>query len=354
MVKNLFKVILLLVMVTALAGCACQKSMNAYKAYDLNTDWQKGKYVQTKDNFLVLFDASNSMGECYNGVEKLSIALDFMNAMNKTIPDLKLTSGIRAFGTGTCLGKQPTVLTYGMTDYSEAGFAKGLDKITCPGGITPISNSIITGIDDLKDTSGPIAVLLLSDGKTTTMDDIPVAAAKAMKEKYGDRVCIYTVLVGDNAQGKGILEEVAKIGGCGFAVTADSINSDAKMADFVEKIFLAPAPKKDWVLQDTFFDTDKDIIKPEYEPILDEAAQVMKKYPKLMMTVDGHCDIRGTAEYNQDLSERRANAVKDALVARGVDESRMTVTGYGFSKPAAPNDTAANMAKNRRVELHAE
>ena len=74
MVKNLFKVFLLLVMVTALAGCACQKSMNAYKAYDLNSKWQAGKYVQTKDNFLVLFDASNSMGECYNGVEKLSIA----------------------------------------------------------------------------------------------------------------------------------------------------------------------------------------------------------------------------------------------------------------------------------------
>jgi OOP family OmpA-OmpF porin len=354
MARKFLTVFLFLVMVTALAGCACQKAMDVYKpSNDLDAKVESGEYVKKVDNFLVLFDASQSMEFCYNDYEKLGLAYNFVDAMNQTIPALDVQGGLRAFGTGACLGKVNTVMTYGLTDYSEEGFDGGLKKISCAGGITPIHAALSTGSEDLKDTEGPIAVILVSDGKKVNFDDDPVSAAAAMKEKYGDRVCIYTVLIGDDPYGKSVLEKVAETSGCGFAIAADDIKSEADMADWVEKIFLQPAPEltKEWILPDTFFDTDKYDIKPEFAAKLDEAVEVLNKRPEWKLSIEGHCDIRGSNEYNQVLSENRANAVKDYLVNKGIDPARLVTVGYSFSKPAAPNDSAANMAKNRRAEM---
>jgi len=100
------------------------------------------------------------------------------------------------------------------------------------------------------------------------------------------------------------------------------------------------------------FDFGKDTIKPESNHILDDIASLLKSHPELtLVRIEGHTDIVGTASYNQGLSERRALAVLNALVARGVAAGRLTSAGFGFSRPIAPNDTALGRAKNRRVEF---
>ncbi len=100
------------------------------------------------------------------------------------------------------------------------------------------------------------------------------------------------------------------------------------------------------------FDFGKDTIKPESGHILDDIAAILLSHPELVLIrVEGHTDIIGTAAYNQGLSERRAAAVVTALVARGVEPHRMVAAGYGFSRPIATNETALGRAKNRRVEF---
>ena len=69
------------------------------------------------------------------------------------------------------------------------------------------------------------------------------------------------------------------------------------------------------------------------------------------MVIEGHADSVGTEEYNQELSEKRAKAIVEYLVKKGIDPLRLTTKGYGFNKPAAPNDTPENRARNRRVEI---
>jgi outer membrane protein OmpA-like peptidoglycan-associated protein len=84
---------------------------------------------------------------------------------------------------------------------------------------------------------------------------------------------------------------------------------------------------------------------------LDKLATALTNYPNTNIEIQGHTDSRGTEEYNMGLSLRRANAVRDYLVSKGIDGSRMTVKGYGESAPAYTNDTPEGMAQNRRVEF---
>jgi hypothetical protein len=99
------------------------------------------------------------------------------------------------------------------------------------------------------------------------------------------------------------------------------------------------------------FDFDKWDIKPESYAIIDEIVDQMLSRPKLRLEIQGHTDNIGTIEYNQRLSERRAKAVYDALVERGVDPKRLRWRGFGMSQPVAPNDTEEGRAKNRRTQF---
>lgn len=99
------------------------------------------------------------------------------------------------------------------------------------------------------------------------------------------------------------------------------------------------------------FDTDKADIKPEFKPVLDVVAALMRENPGLRLGVEGHTDDQGGGERNQKLSQRRAQAVVQAVVKAGVDQSRLTARGWGQAKPLVANDTEEGRAQNRRVEL---
>lgn len=99
------------------------------------------------------------------------------------------------------------------------------------------------------------------------------------------------------------------------------------------------------------FEFDRAEIRPESIPILDENARLFKKYPELVVEIRGHTDSKGTAEYNEELSLRRAQSVKDYLVSVGVKSERLIPKGIGFAKPVATNDSEFGRARNRRIEF---
>ena len=110
--------------------------------------------------------------------------------------------------------------------------------------------------------------------------------------------------------------------------------------------------KQKIVLRGVNFDFDKSTIRPDAGAILQEAARILREEPDVDVAVDGHTDARGTDEYNQRLSERRAQAVADYLARLGVAASRLRPEGFGESRPVADNDTEEGRAQNRRVELN--
>ena len=99
------------------------------------------------------------------------------------------------------------------------------------------------------------------------------------------------------------------------------------------------------------FDTDSDRIRDESKPTLDRIVSLLAAKPAWKLSIEGHTDATATPPHNQQLSERRAAAVKSYLVAAGTDSARLTTKGLGATKPVATNDTAMGRAQNRRVEL---
>lgn len=106
-----------------------------------------------------------------------------------------------------------------------------------------------------------------------------------------------------------------------------------------------------WKVELVNFDFDKARIRDDEKAGLNEVAKVMKENAQIKLEIQGHTDSTGPDAYNQKLSERRAKAVTDYLMAQGVADHRMKSSGYSFSKPLVPNDTRANRAINRRVEI---
>ena len=104
-------------------------------------------------------------------------------------------------------------------------------------------------------------------------------------------------------------------------------------------------------LEGVNFDFDKATLKPEAKVVLNEAAALLMKHDKVIVEIAGHTDSVGSESYNQGLSERRANAVKDYMTSKGLSATRMTAKGYGESRPIASNDTKEGRAENRRVEM---
>jgi peptidoglycan-associated lipoprotein len=100
-----------------------------------------------------------------------------------------------------------------------------------------------------------------------------------------------------------------------------------------------------------YFDFDKSEIKPEFADIVKSNAQSLISHPNFKVKLEGNTDERGTREYNIGLGERRAQAVRRALMLHGVTESQITTVSFGAERPAAEGDDEAAWAQNRRVEL---
>lgn len=391
--RNVLKVAVVLFCFTLIFSCA-QKGPNLSPSDSQQLD---GSLYNSKvDNFLVVFDTSSSMNDRYNGTKKSDIAKRVADDMNITLPEMGQTAGLRTLGHAPQVSKKLTQLLYGMENYSSASFAGSLNELTEPGGTTPLSKAIDAAIGDFEKLSGDQnAMIIISDGVENGGSSHEKAAM--LKEKYGESLCIYTILVGDSPEGEALMNKISAIGGCGFSASADQLLNSSGMKDFVEKVFLtekpapkvvtpAPAPKPEpttapkdsdndgvtdgkdkcpgtptgahvnavgcWVLEQVLFDVDKSVIKPEAAPFLNAVNYILKKNPSMNIILEGHTDNTGAPEYNMALSLKRANAIKDYLVDNGIPNMRIETKGYGLTKPVASNDTESGRSANRRVEIH--
>ena len=105
------------------------------------------------------------------------------------------------------------------------------------------------------------------------------------------------------------------------------------------------------VIEGINFKTGQATVLPGSYSILDRAVAVLKEYPDIRLEISGHTDSKGKADYNRDLSQRRADAVKMYFIANGIDTSRLTSLGYGMDRPIADNQTESGRSKNRRTEF---
>jgi outer membrane protein OmpA-like peptidoglycan-associated protein len=130
-----------------------------------------------------------------------------------------------------------------------------------------------------------------------------------------------------------------------------------KQAEKMEKIENAEVERVGEAIKVTFesgilFGFDSDALTPQSQETIMKFAEILNEYPDTHISIEGHTDNRGTQEYNQRLSQRRADAVKNYLKMQKVDETRMMTLGQSFNRPIASNDTDEGRTKNRRVEMY--
>jgi outer membrane protein OmpA-like peptidoglycan-associated protein len=102
---------------------------------------------------------------------------------------------------------------------------------------------------------------------------------------------------------------------------------------------------------DVLFDTGKSNLRAHAREALAKLSGIVLNYPSLQLSIEGYTDSTGSAEFNQTLSEKRADAVRGYLITHGIDEGTLSAKGFGMNNPVADNQTSEGRQKNRRVEI---
>ncbi len=137
--------------------------------------------------------------------------------------------------------------------------------------------------------------------------------------------------------------------GTGASTTRVEADGESRVATSGLGTGSAERPPADrGVFKDVFFDFDQFEIREDQRAALEENARLLTRRPGAVVIVEGHCDDRGTAQYNMALGEKRANAVRDFLTALGIEASRVKTVSYGKERPIVPGTTDQARALNRR------
>lgn len=330
------------------------------------------------DQLIVLVDASNSVKSEF-GDEKALV-----ESFARSQPKGNYESGSIAFG-----GFDRT--TAPLADFERARVVAEATQIKHLDEGTPIHKAIAEAGDALAGKRGRAAIVLYSDGEITTEGgkqidpQLAIDAVKALRKSHEGTVCLHTVQIGDDPEGGALLREIANATKCGSFRSAEGVTTVASLHQFQRQVFFGAPATPDvaaapadldrdgvadardecpgtprgavvdkrgcWEVKGLLFATDSAQIDAKGKKSLDEVAAVLKKNPKLRVRLAGHTDSTASESHNAGLSDRRADAARKYLVAKGIDKSRLSAKGYGETKPVADNDTAQGRRLNRRTEV---
>ncbi len=201
---------------------------------------------------------------------------------------------------------------------------------------------------------GLAALLLLTVG-CTTINPYTGQQQTSRAVKYGAIGAVVCGLVGASESGQRARNAAAGCGAIGAGVGAYMDSQEVELREQLQGTGVQVqrnGDRLDLIMPgNVTFDTNAYTIRQQFNPVLDSVATVLYKFKDTKLQVIGHTDSTGAADYNYNLSDRRARSVANYLAAQGVDQSRMLTQGVGPDQPISTNSTDAGRASNRRVEL---
>ncbi|MBL8557703.1 MAG: OmpA family protein [Hyphomonadaceae bacterium] len=205
---------------------------------------------------------------------------------------------------------------------------------------------------------GAMAALVLAAGCTTTDpysgERTPNRTANAAIIGAIGGAAAGTLAGGDDRRNAAVGAAVGAIAGAGVGAYMDAQERKLREQMRNSGVGVTRTAENEITLNlpsDITFDVDRADIKPQFRTTLVDVARTLQEYPSTTVDVAGHADSTGPDDYNQRLSQRRADAVAQALIQNGVQPVRVVAVGFGESRPIADNATVAGRAQNRRVEI---
>jgi OOP family OmpA-OmpF porin len=313
-------------------------------------------FVKTADNFLVLFDSSNSMARQYrkNSPEsRYEVAKNILKQKLGQLPNLGYNAGLYLF--------TPYKEVYPMGPLDKAKFAQAIDSLPAePKGPTFLPQGLRDIEPALQGLSGKTVVYIFSDGTYSQMGDFkqPEDYTQALAEKYN--VCFYLIGSPQDNRAEKRLVDMSKANACSRVIPFERFIENPEYA--TGALYVVKATDRIVTTTDTKivglkvsniqypFDSAK--IDMDYIDEVDDLGAFLQKNPTAYVLLEGYTDSTGSEEYNLQLSLKRAESVASYLKDKYmIADERIVMNYYGAANPVASNDTDEGRAMNRRVEV---
>jgi OOP family OmpA-OmpF porin len=311
----------------------------------------KEQLVRVADNAIFLLDTSSSMNETFRdtGQSKLKLVEDTFKKRNSYFPDIGHKFGIYTY--------TPWEEYYAVQPYNREGVAAALDKVRKDGnGPTPLKKGLEELEPVLETLTGRTAVFVFSDGEYTGGN--PTKIARKLATNYD--ICFYVISTAKENKNTTLKQDVASLNACSRVITLESYlyrpeYQSGALFDVIatEEIITTTETRIAGLkVDDINFGFDKTELTDKDKAELDELAEFMADNPESYAYIAGYTDNVGPEDYNEGLSRRRTETVASYLSdTHGIDEFRLVLQWFGSDNPLVANDTSANRAKNRRVEV---
>jgi len=313
-------------------------------------------FVKTADNFLVLFDASNSMARQYmkNSPEsRYEVAKNILKQKLGQLPNLGYNAGLYLF--------TPYKEVYPMGPLDKDKFAQAIDSLPAePKGPTFLPQGLRDIEPALQGLSGKTVVYIFSDGTYSQMGDFkqPEDYTQALAEKYN--VCFYLIGSPQDNRAEKRLVDMSKANACSRVIPFERFIENPEYA--TGALYVVKSTDRIVTTTDTkivglkvsnvqyAFDSAK--IDMDYIDEVDDLGAFLQKNPTAYVLLEGYTDNTGSEEYNLQLSLKRAESVAAYLKDKYmIADERIVMNYYGAANPVASNDTDEGRALNRRVEV---
>lgn len=317
------------------------------------------KNVKTADNLIIIFDGSSSTNEKADGTDlsRIKASKKWLKSLNQWMPeDLELNCGVYITSGWSALKTIQEI-----KPSNQASLEKVVEGLPEKGkGNDLLLQSMAKLEKIIEPLSGKTSVIWFTDNIINEIDEFQTPAGIATRIHEKNDVRFYVINTCDKDQDDLELAKVTAINGASQVVSIKHLLNEpdylakavyeSKVESHVKKI-----PRTEvvgFVTDDMLFDTDSDVIRPEYTQELDKLAEFLNGNPKASLVIQGHTDSSGSQKYNLSLSAKRANQVKQYLIKNySLEPERMVALWYGDQKPAADNTSKKGRQLNRRVEL---
>lgn len=313
-------------------------------------------FIKLADNFIVLFDASNSMKRQYKkGMpeSRYDLAKAILKEKVAALPDLGYNAGLYLYTPYTEL--EP------MAPLDKMGWGDAVDNMPAdPKGPTFLAQSLRKIEPVLQGLSGKTVVYVFSDGTYSQIEGIrqPEDYTREYASKYN--VCFYVIGAPQDNLAQKRLNDMAKANACSrvipfakFIENPEYTTGALYTVKATERIVTTTETRIVGLKIDNVqFDFDKTDVQSSYVDEVDALGMFLQKNPSAYVLLEGYTDSTGPEEYNLSLSLRRAQSVATYLMSNyNVADDRIVVNYYGPANPVASNATAEGRAMNRRVEI---
>lgn len=313
-------------------------------------------FIKTADNFIVLFDASNSMKRQYkkgSPESRYEVARTILKEKLNQLPELGYNAGLYLY--------TPYQELYPMNPLDKGKYTAAIDSLPAePKGPTFLPQALRNIEPTLQGLSGKTVVFIFSDGTYSQFEGFkqPEDYTQQFADKYN--VCFYIIGAPQDNLAKKRLVDMAKANACSRFVTFDQFIENPEyltgalyVVKATDRIVTTSETKIVGLKVDSVkFDFDKADINEKYQGEIDALGSFLQKNPSAYVLLEGYTDSIGPEEYNLGLSLRRAEGVASYLTKNyNVASDRIVVNYYGEANPVAGNDTAEGRAMNRRVEV---